>query len=239
MGGERMTGVPDTDCPHTLDAASFLLGAHDDPDSFRRHAAGCPTCQAELTRLQPVSEALAGSAPEVAAPRELRRRVFERVSAEADILGAAGPEADRPPSLARSRPRWAGALAAAAVLAVLGIAIALSDSSGGGGVRTTVARPAASVAGAVAVLRQSGGHAELLVAHMPQAPAGKVYEVWLKPPGSPPRPTDALFSVTSQGRGSVDVPAALGRISEVLVTSEPVGGSAHPTGPALLTFRLA
>lgn len=223
-------------CPHTADAASYLLGAHDDPAAFRTHASGCAACQTELTRLRPVSEALATATPDLRAPADMRRRVLDRVEAEAALLGAAGAEADRPSRRGSRAARPALALATVSLLAAAALAVALLSSSSSS-VHTTDASLAP--AGASALLRQGAGHAEVVVTHMPQAPRGKVYEVWLKPPNSPPQPTDALFSVTSDGRGSVNVPASLRHVSEILVTSEPVGGSSHPTSAPLLAFKLA
>jgi hypothetical protein len=74
---------------------------------------------------------------------------------------------------------------------------------------------------------------------MPQPPLGKVYEVWLRRASSAPSPTDALFSVTSRGSGSVAVPGNLHGVREVLVTSEPQGGSAHPTSAPVLRVALS
>ena len=72
---------------------------------------------------------------------------------------------------------------------------------------------------------------------MPQPPLGRIYQVWLNR-GEGPRPTDALFSVTRRGSGSVNVPGSLHGVTEVVVTSEPFGGSSSPTGPALLLIPL-
>jgi hypothetical protein len=129
-----------------------------------------------------------------------------------------------------------GGALAAALVAVLVIVVA---GDGTGAARTTYATASAAAPGARAMLRQVGGHAELSVSHMPQAPLGKVYEVWLKRAGGAPQATDALFSVTNDGRGTVNVPSGLHEVSEVMVTSEPIGGSAHPTSAPLLTFRLS
>ncbi|MTD57247.1 zf-HC2 domain-containing protein [Amycolatopsis pithecellobii] len=48
-------------CPHTITAASYLLGvlAASERDEFRRHAAGCAPCRRELAELRPVTYALA------------------------------------------------------------------------------------------------------------------------------------------------------------------------------------
>ena len=83
------------------------------------------------------------------------------------------------------------------------------------------------------------GHAELVVSGMRQPPPGKIYEVWLKRGAGAPRPTDALFGVTSQGSGSASVPQSLHGVREVLVTSEPRGGSLHPTSQPVIVVTLA
>ncbi len=220
-------------CPHAEDAAAYLLGAHDDPDAFMRHAQGCEACRAELARLGPVAAALPAAAPPEPMPRELRARLLEQVDAEARVLGAAGPAADRVQRRRRiARPAIAGAVALAAAAA---IALALLGGSPASE-RTTYASVAP--AGARAVLRQSSGHAVLQVSGMPQAPRGEVYEVWLLPPHGSPQPTDALFGVTRSGRGAVAIPGALGHVAAVLVTREPDGGSLHPTSAPLLAFHL-
>jgi hypothetical protein len=72
-----------------------------------------------------------------------------------------------------------------------------------------------------------------MLAGMPQPPPGKIYEIWLSR-GAAPQPTDALFGVTRHGRGAVAVPGSLRGVKEVLVTSEPLGGSTHPTSAPLI-----
>jgi hypothetical protein len=97
---------------------------------------------------------------------------------------------------------------------------------------------AAEFRSAHAALHRVGAHAELNISGMPQAPVGEVYQVWLARRGGAPRPTDALFTVTKAGNGSVEVPGTLRGIREVMVTREPVGGSSHPTSPAVLEVQL-
>jgi anti-sigma-K factor RskA len=87
-------------------------------------------------------------------------------------------------------------------------------------------------------LRQRDGHSELVVAHMPQPAVGRIYEVWLSRGAGDVKPTNALFSVTGAGSGSVDVPTSLHGVREVMVTSEPAGGSLHPTSKPLLQVAL-
>jgi hypothetical protein len=78
------------------------------------------------------------------------------------------------------------------------------------------------------------GHAELVVSGMPPPPPGRIYEVWLSRGASSPQPTDVLFGVTRRGNGSVNVPGRLNGVKEVMVTSEPLGGSLRPTSAPVL-----
>ncbi|MDQ6803600.1 MAG: anti-sigma factor, partial [Actinomycetota bacterium] len=78
-------------------------------------------------------------------------------------------------------------------------------------------------------LNITGQHGTLRVSNFPSPPAGRVYEVWELGAGKAPRPTDALFSVNSNGSGTVAVPGSLHGVREVLVTAEPLGGSQVPT----------
>jgi hypothetical protein len=220
-----------------VDAAAYVLGALDEPESYREHLATCTVCQAEVARLQPVVDTLPATVPPQSAPEGLRRRVLSVVRAEAELLRVAGHEADEPPRRgSRSRrPRGAvlawGALVASAA-AVLAIALTAGSSQ-----QTRVTRAQVAIVGAHASLRQVGGQSELLLAGMPQPPAGKIYEIWLSR-GAAPQPTDALFGVTRHGSGAVAVPGSLHGVKEVLVTSEPLGGSSHPTSTPLIRVAL-
>jgi hypothetical protein len=175
------------------------------------------------------------------APQALRERVLATVHAEAELLRAAGIGADRAPA---RPPRWqsfrlpalGGAIAVAAACAVA-LVVGLSGSSSPSA-RITPGQVVASIPDGRAYLRQVDNRAELVVAHMPQPPRGKIYEVWLSR-GSAPQPTDALFGVTHSGSASVNVPGTLHGVHEVLVTAEPLGGSAHPTSSPVLSVAVA
>jgi hypothetical protein len=224
-------------CRESIDAAAYVLGALDDPEPFRAHLATCTDCQAEVGKLQPVVDTLTTAVPARGAPDQLRQRVLAVVRSEAELLRAAGHEADEPPLRAGRRRRPSGgavAWLAAAAGAAAALAIALTSGS---------PQPARVITGQVAIvgghaaLRQVGGHSELVVAGIPQPPGGKIYEVWLNR-GAALQPTDSLFGVTSRGSGSVAVPGSLHGVKEVLVTSEPVGGSPHPTSTPLIRVRV-
>jgi anti-sigma-K factor RskA len=236
----------DFDCPHRSDAAAYVLGAlqQDELSRFREHLDGCAQCRAEVAELQPVADELPASVAPAVASDALRQRILATVRAEAALLNAAGDEADRP---AVARRRWrprsdfalgisaAAAAGLAALIAVL-IAVALSGHAKVTETRGEGLGPARS---AQVSLRQRDGRAELVVAHMPEPPVGRIYEVWLSHGKGDAQPTNALFGVTRAGDGAVDVPNGLHGVKEVLVTSEPSGGSSHPTSAQLIRVALS
>ena len=227
--------------------AAYLLGAlpDDEAAAFERHLQTCERCQVEAAALQVAVDVLPVAVPPVAPPDHVKERVMAVVESEAELLRAAGSEADRPER--RSRPRtglrrWfprplitAGAAAAALALGVLaGVAIVGSDD-GGPAQRTLAARitdPAARNARASLVV--DGPRAKLVVRHMPSPERGRVYQVWLKRSGTPPEPAGATFIV---GSGDVRIPKAVRKGDQVLVTSEPDGGSRAPTRPPLVVAQ--
>ena len=223
----------ENECECCVDAGVYVLGALDghELDSYREHLAACAACREEVAQLQVLADSLAVAVPRVQAPVDLRARLMAVVRGEADLLRAAGDEADRP---VRARPRWhwrlLPALAASCVLA-MGVLIGALAINTGSGQQTRViqAMVLAPGHGAVAALRKVGSHVELEMAGMPAPPPGRIYEVWLERGAQAPEPTDVLFSVTGQGAGSAGVPGDLRGVSKVLVTDEPLGGSLKPT----------
>jgi len=216
------------------DAAPYVLGAltREEAEAFRSHLSTCAVCRDEVAALKMAADALPLAAPQLPAPRRLRRRVVSAVHEQPrKVAGVARRSAPR------QRVVWpaaalGGAVALAAVVAVF--VLARGGSSGVRVVRASVSAPSAS-----ALVRVSGGHAELIVRAMPRPPGGKIYEIWLKRDGRSPSPTDALFSVTSTGDGVVAVPGDLDGVREVLVTPEPLGGSSAPTHSPVIIARLS
>jgi hypothetical protein len=223
-----------------LDAAAYVLGALEphEADRFRAHAAGCVVCRDEVQALRAAAETLALGAPQLAVPRSLRRRVLGEVRRErrAGALHAArsGPRAPLRLPAVRSPAVLAGALALAAAIVIVAAAPWGGSSQGKRVIDANVTSPVAHAA-----LRLSAGRGELVIAGMAHPPAGRVYEVWVRRAGSPPAPTSALFDVTSAGTAAVAVPGNLDGVSEVLVTAEPRGGSAHPTSAPVIRAQLS
>jgi anti-sigma-K factor RskA len=207
---------------------AYVLGAMPDREltAFASHVEGCESCRAAVEDLRPAVDALPAATPHLAAPPELRERLLGIVRSEAELLRAAGPEADRPPRrrgwLFGSRPLTAALVAVALIVA--GVAgFALRGSSGP--LTRTIAGRVVGVPRASARIEIRGRRAELRVTSLPAPPPGRVYQVWLlRSSGTRPAATMALFTVEGDGSATVRLPSLRGA-SAVLVTNEPVGGS--------------
>jgi anti-sigma-K factor RskA len=240
-------------CPCGDDAGAYVLRALSDGErsAFAAHLETCADCRTEVEELQVVADQLPMAAPQLVPPPDIRNRLMAIVESEAELLRAAGPEADRvTPAPAQMRlrdrvwwPSWAvspGFAAAAAsvlILAGVGAGVLLSAEDGPGPVRTVPAQVASSTA-AVAHVAVQGGRATLQVRGLPAAPEGQVYQVWLKTGDGAPRPTHTLFTVRPDGRAAVNVDEAVDGVDELLVTAEPTGGSTAPTSAPVLTATL-
>jgi anti-sigma factor RsiW len=217
------------------EVAAYALGALEphEADAFREHLTTCVVCRDELAAFQNVVDALPMAAPQQPVPRGLRRRVRGAIHAEPK----AAPNSVRRRAVAGGLVRRPALVGSVLLVAALATAGGLELASGGsGGAKVIQARVTGSPGSAE--LRVAGGRAELIVRHLPQPPAGHVYEVWLKRSGQTPSPTSALFSVTRTGAGDVGVPGDLQGVSEVLVTPEPAGGSLAPTHSPVIVAAL-
>jgi len=237
---------------HAESLAAYMLGALPDEerDQLERHLEVCDRCRADAAALQPALDVLPVAVSPMVAPPELKARVMAVVDAEAQLLGAAGSEADRP-SPQRPRRRGLGALfprtviaagAAAAALAV-GIVSGVALLPGDGGSQRSSGRVVAAHITdpsiqhtATAALRMDSGRASLIVRNLPDPPRDRVYQVWVKSASQPPVPAGATFAVRS---GVIEIPHSVARSQEVIVTSEPVGGSTLPTRAPLIIARPA
>jgi hypothetical protein len=219
------------------DIAAYALDALEPAEAevVAKHLQTCAICRDELDSFRSVVKLLPMTAPAFEAPPALRGRVRRAIDAEP--LPSAGQRTMR-----RRRswlPRWAPrpALGVAAGLAAIAVALVIVFSSGGGSSTRTVN---AQVTGrGSASLQISSGRGELVVRHFAPPPRGKIYEVWLVHGAHAPQPTSALFGVTADGSGDVDVPGSLHGVSQVLVTPEPAGGSKVPTHAPVIAAKLS
>lgn len=230
-------------CEHLEDTGAWVLGAlgEDDAQRFADHLPGCAACLREVGELQTVADVLPMASPQLAPPPALKARIMSVVEGEAELLRLTGPEADRAPRR-RPQPWWRRRLGVAlalgcAVLAV-GIGVAVGVSSGGSDVREIAA--ATKPGGAtVDVAVADDGHGELRLTHMPNAPSGRVYQVWTVTGKGAPQPTRTLFTVPRDGDTTVAIDADLDGVDQVLVSDEPPGGSTAPTGSVVIGAQLS
>lgn len=207
----------------------------------------------EVESYAAVREALLDAPPPGAEPdTEIKARVMDVVRQEAELFVAAGwaePASASPPAwrgrLSRAldslrRPRGLTVLATVLVaLVVAGVAVVGFGSGGGSseGGGTVVAGTVlgSAPAGARGEIVVDGDAGELRVSGFPAAGAGREYQVWVRTGQGDPRPTRVLFDVDRDGNGRAAIPAqAMVDTDEVLLTSEPSGGSPAPTRDPVL-----
>ena len=232
-------------------AAAYVLRALDADElaQFEQHLAGCAVCREQVTGFQVVADALPSAAPTVAPPPELKDRIMATVRSEAELLQAAGSDADRVGAPAKASPsRWRGwrglTLRPATGLAALaltgaGVAIgAVTFGQGGGShaVTRTALVNAGLAPGARASVRSSGGVTALQVAGLPAPARGRIWQVWVARPGQPPQP-NVRFNLAS---GTVVVAGDLRGVNQLMVTEEPSAFvPTAPTGPLVLRAKPA
>ena len=231
-------------------AAAYVLGAlpADELEAFETHLASCAACREEVDELAPAAQALPTSVEPMAPPPELRGRIMTEVHREAELLAAAGPDADRAATAPRRRPRlrWARGLprlapVAAALLLAVGVAagIGLAQLAGDDGQTFTAQVDASRAPDAGVQIEVDDGAATLTAHGLPEPPSGRVYQVWLKRPGRAPEPTSALFTPSRDGTATATVPGSMEGVEQVLVTDEPRGGSRMPTRQPLIAAALS
>ena len=199
---------------------------------------GCTNCRAGLRGALLTNVMIMQLAPDVEVPRGLRKRVLSSVGASSTSWGW--------------RAVWATATAAL-VISVVWLGFEYSRKT----TYTAEARRSLAILnepetrqiafgngaplppqGRVLVNAKHG--VMLLASNLPQAPAGKTYELWVIPKGGSPRPS-GLFQSDARGAamyvsaGPVDV----ANLAAVAVTLEPEAGSAAPTTAPVIVAALS
>jgi anti-sigma-K factor RskA len=218
--------------------AAYMLGALEprEADDFQAHLVGCGRCQARERWLRTSLDVLPSSVEQLEPPPPLRARLMETVRSEAGVA----EKRARPVSARRGLSGWLGSLSLRPATAIAGIVLVLAAGiagyalrGGGGGQTQTVAvRPTAVAPRASGSLVRNGDRGILRVLNVPQQ-RGRVYEVWLVQRGRPV--PSALFQVDRKGAGAAAIPSGLDRSTQVMVSSEPSGGSEQPTTKPLLS----
>jgi hypothetical protein len=223
--------------------AAYMLGSLEPAESatFAEHLASCRRCQEREKWLRASIDVLPASVEQVEPPPTLRKRLMDVVREDAGV----SPDATRPrPSARRARgPRaWLGSFAlrpaaavAATVLVVAAGVVGYAIGNNGSGTTKIAATGTAAAPQTTGTLVRSGDTGVLRVANLPQR-RGRVYEVWLVQKGKPVPST--LFQVRRDGTGAAGIPSGLDDSTQVMVTSEPPGGSEQPTTQPVLSARI-
>ena len=232
---------------HTL-VGAYALDALDPQEraEFDQHLASCDTCRTELAELVETAARM-GSATETTPPPAMRARVLDAV--------ARIPQ-ERPNVVSldarRSRP-WTtrGLAVAAALLAVLGVGVGVSQLSENRNLReeqialTDVLSADDKVAYDThgkgphlsVVMSPEMDAAVVSMRDLPALDGGRSYQVWRKT-------ADGLESAAVLDSEDVDRNRAttlvqgLGGTEAVAVTEEPAGGSPQPTTEPLVTLDM-
>jgi hypothetical protein len=174
-------------------------------------------------------------------PPALKARIMAEVEREAQLLASASGTPRKAPKERRFRfggaialPRLAfGALACALLAAgvVLG-GVLFSNGARTIDMETTLAQTSAQ-------LKIEDDGAILTADRLPAPPEGQVYMVWVQRDDGTIEPTSALFTPRADGTASASVTGDLDGVENVLVNTEPPGGSPQPTSDPVMTAALS
>jgi hypothetical protein len=127
-------------------------------------------------------------------------------------------------------------VASVLILAALGVGLLSSGLDLGAPERHVVAAHinAGHARGAAGSLELRGDRAELRVRGLRSPGRGRVYQVWVRKDRQVPEPAGAVLALDSGGAGRARLSGDSRRFDQVLVTSEPAGGSRLPTQTPVL-----
>jgi anti-sigma-K factor RskA len=230
-------------------AAAWVLNALPDDEAvaFAAELAENAALRDEVAKLRPVADLLALAAPGQEPPPALQGRIMAIVEREADLLSAAGPDADRvtePGPAAReswlrrifARP-LIPVLTACVVAVVIGVGVGVGISGGGS---SDVSHPLTfgQLPNASGDLVTHDGSGEMKLTGLQSPGSGRVYQVWVMKADGKVSP-DNVFTVNSSGQGSVALRNDLDGAKQVLISVEPDGGSQQPTTTPIASTTLS
>lgn len=234
---------------HAL-VGAYAVDALDDLEcaAFERHLAECSACQAEVAGLREAAATI-GVTAAVQPPAALRDKVLAGIATVRPLPPAVDqPAAVAPGRRTRFRPRALVAAAAAVIALGAGAAVVQPWDDGPTATPTAAQRVAAADdattytekvgdATATLVVSEQLNEAVLVTTDMPEAPEGKVYELWLNHEGVGMVPAGLMEGDESEVVLEGDPATAIG----FGITVEPEGGSEEPTSDpvALIEFRQA
>lgn len=234
-----------TDDLHVLDSLpAYALGSLDEAEArlVAKHLTSCHICRTELSAFQNIADQLAYAAPEAFPSQNLKRRFMEQIQE----IKSTRSQNERFSIPRRLIP--AGGMIGVLLILVLAISNLLlwqrlnhlEVLAGPMGMRAITLQNTgvAPNASGFVVISADGQDGVLVVDELPPLDAQHEYQLWLVRNGS--HTSGAVFPVDESGyRGMrIEAPQTLLLYSSVLVTIEPTGGSAEPTGTQVLVGSL-
>lgn len=221
--------------------AAYALGALPPAEAseLERHLAGCQRCREHLRWLAPAVHTLSEGVERREPPPALRERLMAEIRADAAPSRADAGRPGAPGWLARLSGGSLGWKPAAALAAVALALVAFAGYEAGSGGDSGPAATTVSVGkapGVVATVVSEGGGGTLRLVNVEALPHGKVLEAWVERDGQI-EAVPALFAPDSAGRASTTI-AEMEGVDTVMVTAEPQGGSAAPSGVPIVTLSM-
>lgn len=244
---------------HTLTGAYSVHALPDaEREEFERHLGACESCTQEVRELSATAAKL-GLASALTPPPALRERVLSEIA----NVRQEPPEVPRShrrsgggsSSRVRRLPRFALAASIAAAAALGGVSVwqyqlaqdaqerAEQAEQRGESIARVLAAEDARVAvgklpdgasGSV-VVSHSEDKAAFFASGMPEAPQGKVYQLWFSDHGTM-RPAGLMES--GERTGAVLMEGPVGDATGMGITVEPAGGSEQPTSEPVALMEL-
>ena len=230
---------------HVLESLpAYALGSLDEAEArlVAEHLTGCHICRTELSAFQNVANQLALAALDASPSQDLKRRFMERIQE----IRSTQPQPESRRVSKRLLP--IGGMVGIVLIFVLFVSSLalwqrlnhLEVLAGPMGMRAIALQntDAAPNASGFVIISVDGQEGVLVVDELPLLDEGHEYQLWLVRNGS--NTSGAVFPVDESGyRGMrIEAPQTLLTYSSVLVTIEPTGGSAAPTGKQVLVGSL-
>jgi Anti-sigma-K factor rskA/Putative zinc-finger len=244
--------------------AAYALGEAKDDPAARAHLATCPKCQGDLREYRAVAGLLPYAAAEATLPAELRGRVIAAIASAAEQQAVGAPPAHPQPALPRlrqRRPIAPRAMWVAVAFALVSLVLLFWNVSLQRQVDQQTAQLVASRQGwqsVIVILNDAslrwytvsgeqahgriwatpqGEQACLVAEQLPTLAEGQVYQVWLAHGGE--QASGGTFEAhNGEAWIILRTQEPIASYASVIVTIEPDGGSARPTGRRVLTGTL-
>jgi len=232
-------------CAWTADVSAYLLGALPEAEqqALAHHLDHCTPCQQAVAQLEYAAAVLPLAVEHRQPPPELKSSLMATVRAEAELLRAAGPEADRVPRRAPARrsflPRIVAPITVGLAVLVLGVFGIRSWTADDPTTQQTIEATVRLPEGAARVNVTEPGQGRLVLDGVPPPPSGYVYEMWLSRAGEAPVPAGTIARVATDRPTTAEIDGDLRSAPSLLVTVERAPGVDTPTVKPVIEARLS